>query len=366
MNVYIHIPFCRSKCVYCDFFSQVKDDALPADYTQAVMAEMQHARQGELAGAVIETIYIGGGTPTALPASFLCALVQEARKFTVQADAEITVECNPFTQDEPLYLDALYAAGVNRLSIGLQAWQNHLLAMLGRTHTNEDFMRTYHAARAAGFTNINVDLMFALPTQTLADWEETLAQVLECRPTHISAYSLTPAEHTPLWDALERGTMALPDDETDRLMYHTAQRILSKAGYQRYEISNFALPGYESRHNTHTWQRRPYYGFGAGAHSFQASENIRWNNPECLTRYLHNPCLRENVIHLSPAEALSEQIILGLRLAAGIPYTPQMQQVYAAAVDQLVQQQLLSHQDNRLALTPKGTDLANQVMCAFM
>jgi len=289
-------------------------------YMQAVVNELRHARSGDLCGAKIETIYIGGGTPTVLSAAFLCEIITEARRFEISAGAEITVECNPFASgtDATDYFAALRAAGVNRLSIGLQAWQDGLLRRIGRSHTSADFVRTFHAAREAGFANINVDLMFALPGQTMADWRGSLDALADLCPEHISTYSLTPAEGTPLWDWLERGDITLPDEDVDRAMYHEAERILAAAGYKRYEISNFAQPGRESRHNLGTWTRQPYRGFGLGAHSFDvgagdaATENTaagnsdtrenanqgsarchntapggtRWHNTADMTRYL--------------------------------------------------------------------------------
>ena len=368
-GLYIHIPFCRSKCAYCDFLSASDYNAdITAQYVQALLAELRHARLGDMQNQVVETIYIGGGTPTALDASFLCKIIKEARQFRITEDAEITVEVNPGGA-EP-YFSELQKAGVNRLSIGLQAWQDGLLARIGRTHTQRDFIETFQAARAAGFDNINVDLMFALPGQTMEDWQESLAQVIALKPEHLSAYSLTPAENTPLWDALERGQIILPDEETDREMYYAANRILSAAGYTRYEISNYAQPNRESRHNLNTWLRRLYRGFGLGAHSFEEKNNngTRRHNTENMETYLSEPPLCMNVTNLTPEEALSESIILGLRLTQGIEYTPAIRARYAAQINKLIKNNLLAHikTTNRLTLTPRGTDLANQVFTEFI
>ncbi|MCL2203572.1 MAG: radical SAM family heme chaperone HemW [Defluviitaleaceae bacterium] len=389
--IYIHIPFCRSKCAYCDFlsFADKADNAtrevLMADYTQALLAELEAARRGDMGGCVIDTVYIGGGTPTALPASFLCEIIAGARRFRLAPGAEITVEMNPgniSTGSNPLPVAALKAVGVNRLSIGLQAWQDFLLARIQRAHTAGDFMQTFRAARDAGFDNINVDLMFSLPGQTMDMWRESLEGLIALRPEHISAYSLTPAQGTPLWDWLEAGAVTLPDDEADRAMYRDANALLERAGYRRYEISNYALPGRESRHNVNTWKRRPYRGFGLGAHSFEGSAEgggTRWHNTEDMGKYLHawkhkleGGC-REDITPLTPAEAMAETLILGLRLTRGVDeeefraaFGKNIRDCYGAQVQKHIAGGLLAREKNRLFLTPLGTDLANQVFMAFI
>ncbi|MCL2604217.1 MAG: radical SAM family heme chaperone HemW [Defluviitaleaceae bacterium] len=375
--IYIHIPFCENKCAYCDFlsfppqaFNFVSNrHEVAADYTRALLAELRAAREGDMKNRIIETIYIGGGTPTAIPASFLCDIIKEAKRFEVTSDAEITVEMNPGGR---FPLPALRAAGVNRLSIGLQSFQDPLLKKIGRTHTAKDFIETFRAARDAGFDNINVDLMFSLPGQSREDWREGLERLAALRPEHISTYSLTPAEGTPLWDGLESGKITLPDDEADRGMYYDANRILAAAGYVRYEISNFALPGRESKHNVNTWKRRPYRGFGLGAHSYEQSGQggIRWHNTENMGKYLQTPSLRENIIHLTEKDAMAETMILGLRLTEGIAlnqlkaeYGPN---VYAAEIAALIANGLLAKKEGRIFLTARGTDLANRVFGAFI
>lgn len=346
-------------------------------YTQALLAELKTARLGDMQERTIKTIYIGGGTPTTLSAPFLCEIIEEARKFNVIDDVEITVEVNPSSVHPPSanylstdYFSALKTAGVNRLSIGLQAFQDPLLAKIGRTHTAQDFTDTFRAARDAGFDNINVDLMFSIPGQTLDDWRESLTKLLTLRPEHISTYSLTPAENTPLWLNLENKKITLPDDETDRAMYHEAIRILSSAGYNRYEISNFAKPNRKSRHNINTWKHHPYRGFGLGAHSFE--NNTRWHNTEDMEKYLHAfnnampSSVRENITPLTQKELQCEKIILGLRLAEGIKYTQIIDNDYGQKIKKLIADGLLTLQNNRICLTPLGTDLANRVFVEFM
>ncbi|MCL2264280.1 MAG: radical SAM family heme chaperone HemW, partial [Defluviitaleaceae bacterium] len=288
-GIYIHIPFCVRKCVYCDFLSfEIGEPTPPLQknfnfYVAKVIAELKDARAHQIFAGGVDTVYIGGGTPTALPAPFLCEILGAVREFPLLDGAEITVEANPGTVDFA-YLSTLKEAGVTRLSFGLQATQENLLRGLGRVHSMADFTANFRAAREAGFDNINVDLMFALPAQTLQDWQDTLAEIVALSPQHISAYSLTPAENTPLFAAIESGKTILPDDETDRTMYHYARRFLASAGYAHYEISNFAKHGFESQHNINCWTMKPYIGFGLGAHSFDG--NTRWHNPETMAEYL--------------------------------------------------------------------------------
>ena len=446
MGIYIHIPFCASKCGYCDFLSfEGAGVEAQEKYVQALVAELrgarkestrQNSRNLHVVGAgssrplgidpahhghnpqtprfstdissgredpaptkpQIDTVYLGGGTPTALHPHLLSKILQEIRHFNLSPDVEITVEMNPITNAGNL-LETLTTQGVNRLSIGLQAWQPHLLKTIKRAHWAQDFEETILAARAAGINNINVDLMFGLPGQTLADWHETIANVLAHKPHHISAYSLTPAENTPIWDALETGNLTLPPEESDREMYHEAIRLFTEAGYTHYELSNFAKPGRESRHNVDCWTRKPYIGFGLGAHSFDGA--ARWHNTEDMGRYLAGAscCLnkkplaqhkttslaasglgdspknhiREDYEKLSTQDAMAETLILGLRMTAGISATEFYNQFgvhlancFGTQIEKLVTQGLLLHSSDRIALTPKGLDLANQVFEVFL
>jgi len=396
MGLYIHIPFCITKCAYCDFLSfECADADIQERYVQALLSEMAYARN--YSGPMdipFDTVYIGGGTPTALPTPLLCKILQEAQNFNLENNAEITIEMNPCTNAQSL-LPALKASGVNRLSIGLQAWQNHLLAAIGRAHTNTDFAETIKAAHNADITNINVDLMFGLPGQTHEAWHESISQVIAYRPTHISAYSLTPAEDTPLWDALETGKAELPCEATDRTMYHKAISMLADAGYQHYELSNFAKPGFQSRHNVNCWLRRPYIGLGLGAHSFNG--NTRWSNTSDMEQYLRwSPVplgadrfyqrwknqqnespnrnnMAENIEHLTTKDAMAETMFLGLRLTSGInpqdfhaQFGKSLTEVYGNELETLITKGLLTHRNKSIALTPKGLDLANQVFETFL
>ena len=355
-GIYIHIPFCLQKCDYCDFLSFEACGSMES-YVDALLHEIQN----EKIATPISTVYIGGGTPTALPSHLLCKILDVIQALSLISSAEITVEANPGTLSRE-YLSALKAHGVNRLSIGLQTTHPHLLKAINRIHSMEDFLENFHTARQLGFDTINVDLMFALPGQTLADWQSTLQEIIALSPQHVSTYSLTPAENTPLWDALESGAVTLPSDETDRKMYHLARKLLADAGYIHYEISNFAKPGFESRHNIDCWRRVPYVAFGLGAHSFNGKTRRR--NTENMDKYLagHPP---KDIEHLSEADKLSETMILGLRLTKGISES-EIPQIYASQVANLIAKGLLVCQNGHIRLTPLGMDLANQVFEAFV
>jgi len=353
-GIYIHIPFCVRKCVYCDFLSFETTNF--EEYVNALLRELKSAHF-----SAVDTVFIGGGTPTALSSLFLCEILKAVQEFPLLPDAEITVEVNPGTVDSEK-LSALKSHGVNRLSFGLQSTHDHLLRGLGRIHSFAQFKENFHAAQKAGFDNINIDLMFALPKQTLRDWKKTLADVIALAPQHISAYSLTPAENTPLTDSVSRGKIILPDDETDRIMYHEARRLLSDAGYSHYEISNFAKPKFESKHNINCWTMKPYLGFGLGAHSFDGK--TRWNNTENMNEYL-NGNGKKNIFPLSEKEIISEKIILGLRLMNGV-IEKQFAEIYQDEIAQLINDGLLQRQQNRIRLTPHGMDFANRVFSRFL
>ncbi|MCL2285450.1 MAG: radical SAM family heme chaperone HemW [Firmicutes bacterium] len=360
-GIYIHIPFCLQKCDYCDFLSFEGECGLMEKYTSALLHEME---QYKLTG-VIDTVYIGGGTPTALPSHLLCKILPpDIRGWAghIMPGAEITVEANPGTLT-PSYLANLKAHGATRLSIGLQTTKPRLLKAINRIHTMGDFLENYHAARSAGFNNINVDLMFALPGQTVQDWQDTLEEIIALSPQHISAYSLTPAENTPLWDALESGTVVLPGEETDRAMYHMARKLLTEAGYTHYELSNFAKPGFESRHNVNCWRRVPYRAFGLGGHSFDGEK--RWHNTEDMTEYLAGNFPPKDVEVLTTADKQAETMILGLRLMQGV-CEKNIPHIYTNTVTELKNKGLLTRKNGYVKLTPHGMDLANRVFEAFL
>lgn len=394
VGVYIHIPFCVRKCGYCDFLSFELDSfrrgehfceqkgspplKLPLQkgidffsrYGERLLGEIGTFRKDVIFFAGVDTVYVGGGTPTALPSFVLCEILRTAlRELPVVSGAEVTVEVNPGTVDFE-YLVALRECGVTRISFGLQATQDFLLRELGREHTRSDFVENFRAARWAGFDNINVDLMFALHKQTQEDWRETLREIVTLSPEHISAYSLTPAENTPLFDGIERGEIVLPGDKIDRAMYHEARSFLAKSGYAHYEISNFAMPGFESRHNINCWTLKPYIGFGLGAYSFDGKS--RWHNTEDMGEYLAGQVChdgrvesRKNLVNLSCEDLLCEKIILGLRLAEGVVES-EFSGVFANEIAKLKKDGLLESRHNRLCLTPHGLDFANRVFVEFV
>jgi len=375
-----------SKCTYCDFLSfEHTSIETQENYVAALINEMELTLH-ELADAVIDTVYIGGGTPTALPAKLLCNILQKVQQFNLSPNSEFTIEINPelkgvSKKHNPITLTQLKSYGINRLSIGLQAWQNDLLKSIKRPHTTHDFINTMQAARAAGFDNINVDLMFALPNQTISHWQESITQVLAHSPEHISAYSLTPAENTPLWESLESGNTILPDDTIDRTMYHEAIVKLKSAGYNHYELSNFAKPGHKSRHNTNCWQRKPYIGLGLGAHSFNGT--ARWHNTDDMQKYVSaitdiqqhekSHAIREDFISLTQQDSMSETMFLGLRMTEGVSlhgffktFGKSLQDCYGPQLDQAIANGLLTVTDDHVALTPRGLDLANRVFEMFI
>ncbi|MCD8379003.1 MAG: radical SAM family heme chaperone HemW [Lachnospiraceae bacterium] len=279
LSIYVHIPFCVRKCLYCDFLSAPASLAIQEQYLHRLCQEI-----GDKAAAFpeyrVSTVFFGGGTPTAVDAEGLCQVLETIfHYFNVDPDAEISLECNPGTAS--LQALRLYReAGFNRLSIGLQSADDGLLKTLGRIHTYEQFLQTFAWAREAGFENINVDLMSALPGQTLAQYEDTLTRVLALKPEHISAYSLIVEEGTPFYEM----ELNLPDEDLDRLMYQRTGEILHEYGYERYEISNYALPGKECRHNLVYWERGAYLGLGLGAASLY--DHTRYRNQSDLSKYL--------------------------------------------------------------------------------
>jgi len=374
-GIYIHIPFCIKKCSYCDFLSFPASGETMRDYVDALTHEMEQFKQNT--DLDVDTIFIGGGTPTVLPEAYLkhviqmCAALASKNPSSQQASVEFTVEVNPGTVHLP-QLQMLYNEGVNRLSFGLQSTHDRLLESISRIHNYETFEINYITAREVGFENINIDLMFGLPNQSMQEWRESLEKIISLAPEHISVYSLILAEDTPLSDHVDSGVVALPDETTDRAMYHLARQMLTDAGYIHYEISNFAKPGYMSRHNTNCWRRVPYYGFGLGAHSFDG--NMRWHNTENMNAYIHDSGSAPlDVETLTKEEAMSETIILGLRLLDGVnehdfyeQFGVKIKDVYLEEITNLLLNGLIIKENGRICLSEKGLDLANVVMEQFL
>jgi len=380
LELYFHIPFCVRKCLYCDFLSAPAEEGTKARYMETLNREAGE-RAGDYRDYRVVSVFVGGGTPSIVPAEQTGRLLETVREgFDLAGDAEITVEVNPGTVEENM-LRCYRQAGVNRLSIGLQSADNRELAALGRIHTYEQFLETWHTARKCGFSNINVDLMSALPGQTLEDYLGTLEKVLSLKPApeHISAYSLIVEEGTPFYEMWQKGAIALPDEETDRLMYEKTGELLEKAGYYRYEISNYAKPGYECRHNCGYWRRREYLGLGIGAASLIG--NCRFRNGDSLAAYLDNPLgVREEMQELSLEEQMEEFMFLGLRMTEGISvsefqtvFGKRIEEVYGAVIEKNLKDGLLEYREKAssgemlsLALTGKGIDVSNMVMAQFL
>jgi oxygen-independent coproporphyrinogen-3 oxidase len=368
-GIYIHIPFCRSKCLYCDFLSFPAKGEHYEAYTEALKNELKMAES--YFGAPADTVYVGGGTPTALPINLLASILEAALKYAASG-AEVTVEANPATISRK-DLSLLRQVGANRISMGMQAAQDHLLEKLGRAHTFGQFMRAHEDAVEAGFDNISLDAMFGLPGQTAIEWEETIKAAISLNPPHVSAYSLAIEEGTPFHRLMEAGAIAPMDEEADRAMFHWAVEALAQAGIRQYEISNFAVPGFESRHNSKYWKRCNTFGFGLGAHSFW--EGRRWSNARSLEEYLKaNGCgTSSDAQMLSEKEEMEEFVFLGLRLNEGISFeeffysfgTP-FDKVYARTIKKLEKLGVLEVCEGRLKLTDKGRDVSNTVLAEFL
>ena len=374
IGLYIHIPFCRQKCLYCDFPSWAGKEGQMQGYVDALTKEIRN-RGKEYTDRKVVSVFFGGGTPTTLSVPMLEQLMQAVfESWDIAEDAEITTEANPGTLDGEMAV-ALKKMGFNRLSMGVQAWQNRLLKDLGRIHTMEAFQENYKAVREAGFENVNTDLMFALPNQTMADWQETVRNIVGLNPEHISAYSLILEEGTPFFDRYEKGELEPAAEELDREMYHWAVDYLAKMGYGQYEISNFAKKGRQSRHNRIYWQAEEYLGLGLGAHSYMEGE--RFHNRYDLQEYIDAngevSLLKEDVEVITEEDALAEFMFLGLRLTEGVSFArfrerfgQEMKNIYGRQIEELVRDGLLNEDEIGVRLTARGVDISNVVFEKFL
>lgn len=366
LEIYIHIPFCVQKCAYCDFLSAPADEAVRERYIDALKEEIRQQKSFGSEYKVI-SIFIGGGTPSILEGAQIAEILKEIRNyFAVEADAEITIECNPGTLSEDK-LSCYKKSGINRLSLGLQSADNQELKLLGRIHTYEEFLESFSLARKVGFGNLNVDLMSALPGQTKESWQETLRQVIALTPEHISAYSLIIEEGTPFYERYKPGgreEYLLPDEDMERQMYYDTGDILRAAGYERYEISNYAKPGFECRHNLGYWERREYLGLGLGASSL--IKGVRYQNHRKLSAYLKGDYTHEEVQKLTRREEQEETMFLGLRKAEGVLLTEELLEVYKETLQRLQQKGLLLWEGGRVRLTDLGIDVSNYALAEFL
>ena len=372
-GIYIHIPFCVHKCIYCDFLSAPADDDVKYAYTKALINEIRNTADGQVKDK-ITSIFFGGGTPSVLPDCCIADILMAVRDcFDISDVAEITMECNPGTVNESR-LSEYRAAGVNRLSFGLQSADNNELKMLGRIHTFEQFAESFRLARNAGFNNINVDLMSAIPGQTEATLENTFDKVMALQPEHISVYSLILEDGTYLADNIDKFP-PVPDEDEDRRMYHMTKERLYSAGYERYEISNYSRPGYECRHNLLYWNRGEYYGFGCSAAGFIGNE--RYSDIRDVKKYIEFngdiEKLHENIEILTKEDAMEEFMFLGLRKMAGVDvmdfqrrFGVPIENVYAKDIEHNIDKGLLIRQGDMLKLTEYGIDICNTVMSDFI
>lgn len=361
LGIYIHIPFCVRKCKYCDFLSGPAEKEIQEKYIEMLLEEIEQYKE-LLDNSRTETIFFGGGTPSILDGAEIVRIMDKLRSFgNISKTAEISIEANPGTvTEEKLML--WKKAGINRISFGLQSADDEELKRLGRIHTWEEFKENYHLARNCGFTNINVDLMSALPGQNMDTWKKTMEKVTALEPEHISAYSLIIEEGTPFYEAYANHPELLPTEEEEREMYYETKAFLAAKGYERYEISNYAKPGYECRHNLSYWERVDYLGLGLGAASLL--ENVRKSNQTELSEYLKGNFLGERET-LSDVNAMEEYFFLGLRKMKGVDWTPYQKQ-YEKTVDKLIKDGLLEKSENYIRLTELGIDVSNYVLAEFL
>ena len=368
LGLYVHVPFCRSKCLYCDFcsFPRTDRDTVGAYVDELCRRMVGASAQG--AGRTVDTVYFGGGTPTLLPISCFSRLLDTMRThYALSPDCEITVECNPATADFA-YLSALRALGVNRLSIGLQSVHENELRALGRAHTFADFVAVFADARRAGFDNISADLMYGIPHQTVESFCASLEALCALAPEHISAYGLKIEEGTPFF--AKKDALPLPDEDSEYRMYQALSHVLGENGYHKYEISNFAKVGRHSRHNLRYWHGEEYLGFGVAAHSYFGG--VRFGNSRDMTAFLRGEDITEERICLSAHEQEEEFVMLALRLAEGISKadffarTGEDFEARYPIVRRMVESGFMKDENGRIAFTDEGFFVSNAILAEML
>ena len=389
IGLYIHIPFCKKKCEYCDFKSYAGQEALIDEYIKWLNYEIELVGKSNQADyengldklAVVNTIYIGGGTPSFIKEKYIKEILDAIKKnyvfpINLEEKVEVTIEVNPGTVNEEK-LKTYKASGINRLSIGLQETHNEILKNIGRIHTYQDFLETYQTARKVGFDNINVDLMLALPGQSIENLSESVDRIIKLNPEHISVYSLIIEEGTQFYKKYINQELQLPEDEVERKMYWLVKHKLEEVGYKHYEISNFAKPGYESKHNLACWNQEEYIGLGVSAHSY--TNNLRYSNIDNIPTYVQNLKSGKDYLNLvvhekqSKESKMKEFIMLGLRKIGGL-YIQNFKEkfgenpiyLYRKELEKLVHEDLLEIDGDIIRLTNKGLDLANLVWEEFV
>ena len=387
MELYIHIPFCVRKCRYCDFLSFASDACVREKYVDQLIREIESIPEEDagkcpenaaprlnLTGRTVETIFIGGGTPSVPDSALIVGIMEHVRKaFHVAEGAEISMEANPGTVTREKLTD-YRRAGINRLSFGLQSANDRELKLLGRIHTWAEFLESFHLARECGFTNINIDLMSALPGQTRESWKDTLKRVTDLNPEHISAYSLIIEDGTPFGEKYgsEEGRKLLPDEDSEREMYHETKRFLRDCGYERYEISNYAKPGRACRHNIGYWTGLPYLGLGLGASSYM--DGCRFAVNSDMKQYLEEkPGMFTDVEKLTKKDMEEEFFYVGLRMTAGVSlpeferrFGVSAKDVYPGLMEMFVEEKAAVFQGDRFVLTDYGLDVSNYIMAQFL
>ena len=385
MGMYIHIPFCKRKCSYCDFYSLDKSSDKIPEYIKTLKQELIEVGQGIKQDAkekinddvTIDTIYIGGGTPSFIESKYIKEIIETVNKnYNLAKDVEITIEINPGTVNKEKLKDYI-ECGINRCSLGMQTANNELLKTIGRIHTKEDFINAYNEARNAGFENINIDFIIGIPMQKLKDIDDMLEMLKKINPEHVSIYSLILEENTVLKKKIDDGLLNLPDEETERKMYWKVKENLEKQGYEHYEISNFAKQGYYSKHNWNCWNQKEYIGFGASAHSY--TDNVRYSNISCIDEYISNykkNKQEDNIVFNEKQNKytkMQEYMILGLRKINGInkdefkeKFSIELEDVFKNEIEKLLKQGLIEKLNNNIKLTKRGIDVANIVWEEFV
>ena len=380
VGIYVHVPFCKQKCKYCDFISFQNCENYFDDYFECLKKEITEKANeinSENKEILIDTIYFGGGTPSIVCEKYIEEVLNKIYEYyNVSENAEITVEVNPGTVDK-FKLEKYFEIGINRLSIGLQSTDDKLLKMLGRIHTYKEFENTYDLARKIGFKNINVDLMIGLPSQSLENVHDSLEKIVQKNPEHISVYSLIIEENTKMFDLIEKGELELPDEDVERKMYWSVKKFLEENGYIHYEISNFSKSGFESKHNANCWNQQEYLGFGIAAHSY--FNNIRYSNIDNLRQYIENWKNEQSVYnmvfheHQNKDDMMKEFMMLGLRKIDGVKISEFKEKfvdnpifVFRNQLNKLVKEGLIEVLDNNIRLSNKGLDLANEVWMEFV
>ena len=385
IGIYVHIPFCKRKCRYCDFKSYEDKEELIENYIKYLKYELAQVGDGNSMDskegydklAIVNTIYIGGGTPSFIDSKYIVEIINTIKEhYTLNTDVEITIEVNPGTVTKEKLQDYI-KCGINRLSIGLQSTKESLLKQLGRIHSLAEFEQTYQMARKVGFKNINIDLMIGLPNQTLEDVIDSINKVLKYNAEHVSVYSLIVEENTPLYDDIQSKKLILPEEDLERSMYYKVKEMLEENGYIHYEISNFAKPNFESKHNLACWSQEEYIGIGVSAHSY--TNNVRYSNIDSIEEYIKNFETNNEIDNFifhekqNKESQMQEYMLLGLRKLKGVQiqnfknkFGENPIYLYHKELEKLAKQDLIEVDGDNIRLTKKGLDFANLVWEEFV